>query len=132
MGGVEQEIAFFIDNNQGKEFFKNRRVLSPMEIMGRDDVYIVVATYEYQWDIYKQLDEYGFRLEEDYGHCDMVTKDYIGLLEQVCFAEAKYPYFCSRPFGYCDVIEPELFLCCPDLLPNFGGKCPVRNIQKML
>ena len=58
--GISDEIDFFVDNSREKITFKERKVLSPGEIKGRNDIYIIVAAYHCQWEIYKQLEEYGF------------------------------------------------------------------------
>lgn len=119
--GYAPEISFYIDNTLDKKNFKGKAVVSPSEVKDRKDLYIVVATYRYQWEIYEQLEEYGFREGVDYTHCNTVSQDYTKLLEKVCFTEAKYSHSCSRPFGYCDVIGGNLYLCCPDFLPIPAG-----------
>lgn len=124
------EIDFFIDNNHDKKTFKGKAVVHPSEISNRDDLYIIVATYQYQWDIYEQLEGYGYRQGIDYTHCNTVSQDYIGLLEEVCFTEKKYSYCCPRPFGYCDVIGGNLYLCCPDFLSIPAGNMQAESFNK--
>ncbi len=119
--GLASEIAFYIDNAEGKNMFRGKQVLNPMEIKNRCDIYIIVATREFQWDIYQQLNEYGFQRKKDYVHYNVIARDYGKLLEKACFTEEQYPYFCHRPFGYCDVIGDHLYLCCPDFLPISAG-----------
>ncbi len=110
--GIVSEIDFYIDNANDKTIFKGKQVVSPKEIVGRKDLYIVVATSRHAWEIYQQLDEYGFLQDSDYIYYDLVSRDYGELLEKVCFTERKYPYRCHRPFGYCDVADNNLYLCC--------------------
>lgn len=119
--GLAAEVDFYIDNADDKKFFKGKKVFSPIKIKERDDVYIIVATYEYQWEIYKQLEMYGFFQIKDFIHCNAVKYDYMPLLEKVCFAKDRYPYKCHRPFGYCDIIGDNVFLCCPDFLSVSAG-----------
>lgn len=81
-----------------------------------------MATYNYQWEIYEQLERYGFQQKEDYIHCNNVVINYESLLEQVCFAEKQYPYNCNRTFGHADVASNgDVYLCCPYLLPISAG-----------
>lgn len=115
--GLSSEIDFYIDNDPKKTSFQGKKVVSPKEIRGREDLYILVAAWQCQWEIYRQLETYGFRPQRDFIHCAAVLRDYEELLEKVCFAERKYSCVCHRPFGYCDVIYGELYVCCPDFLP---------------
>lgn len=119
--GLASEIDFYIDNANDQNTFKGKKVLAPIEIKDRRDIYIVVATSKYPWEIYQQLDEYGFHRKEDYVHYSVIARGYVGLLQKVCFADENYPYFCHRPFGYVDVIGENLHLCCPDFLPVSAG-----------
>lgn len=119
--GIASEIDFYIDNKLDKKIFKGKAVVAPEEIRGRKDIYIIAATYRFQWEIYKQLNEYGFQHQKDYTHCTIVSRDYKPLLDKVCFSEEKYPFYCNRPFGYCDIIGEELYLCCPDFLNVSAG-----------
>lgn len=119
--GIASEIDFFIDNSRDKTLFKEKEVLAPENIQDRENVYIIVATYVYQWEIYKQLEKYGFQAQKDYIHCTEAGRNYCEMLEKVCFAEKQYSYYCNRPLGYCDVITGDLYLCCPDYLPVSVG-----------
>lgn len=119
--GVASQVDFFIDNVQGKPVFKGKEVFLPSDIMDKGDLYIIVATRLFQWEIYAQMEEYGLCPKEDYVHCDAVIMDYGSLLKQVCFSDPRYSFRCARPFGYCDVIGDELYLCCPDFLPVSAG-----------
>lgn len=119
--GIVSEIDFYIDNARDKSIFKGKPVVSPLEIKDRTDVYIIVATREYQWEIYRQAEEYGFQQTKDYIHYSAVTKNYNEMIEKVCFAEKRYPYDCLRPFGYCDLVGDNLYFCCPDFLPISAG-----------
>lgn len=127
--GCVEEINFYIDNHLEKTQFKNKQVLSPLEIKEKDDIYIIVATYDYHWEIYEQLEKYGFQQKKDYIHCNTVSIDYETLLERVCFTEKRYPYSCCRPLGYCDVIDDNLFLCCPDYLPISAGSMKTESFM---
>lgn len=118
--GDTSEIDFYIDNAAEKKTFKNKAVVSPMEIADRKDIYIIVASDLYQWEIYNQIESYGYR-RSDYTHYSSVIKDYRDLLRKVCFSEKRYSYKCERPSGYCDVIGSDLYLCCPDFLPVSAG-----------
>ena len=128
--GISDEIDFFVDNSREKITFKERKVLSPGEIKGRNDIYIIVAAYHCQWEIYKQLEEYGFSDQKDYIHYTSVSRDYGELLRKVCFSEKKYSCHCSRPTGYCDVISGELYLCCPDFLPISAGNMRLESFMR--
>ncbi len=118
---ISSEIDFFIDNAKNKDLFKGKNVVSPTEILEWKDIYIVVATYNYQREIYYQLEKYGCQSQKDYVHCTVVSRNYIELLKKVCFSERKYAGYCERPMGYCDVIGDNLYLCCPDFLPISVG-----------
>lgn len=119
--GIASEIDFFIDNAKDRDFFKNRPVAAPAEIKDNRDIYIIVATDRYQWEIFEQLKEYGFQQKKDYIHYSAVIKEYSGMLEKVCYTKTRYSYKCERPFGYCDVISDHAYLCCPDFLPIPAG-----------
>lgn len=119
--GFASEVDFYIDSAQDRKSFHGKKVAAPSEIRGRKDLYIIVATYRYQWEIYRQLEEYGFQGGKDYTHCNAVGLDYSQLLEKVCFSERRYSHSCPRPFGYCDVIGGSPYLCCPDFLPVPAG-----------
>lgn len=124
------EVDFYIDNAQNKKLFKGKKVVSPIEIKDRRDIYIIVASYDYQWEIYEQLGGYGFQEKQDYIHCTAVSIDYQAMLKKVCFAQKRYPYICERPFGYCDVIEDNLYLCCPDFLPVSAGSMKAGSFME--
>ncbi len=119
--GAASEVDFFIDNAQNKSMFMGKKVFLPAEIMDKEDLYIIVATHLFQWEIYAQMEAYGLCEKKDYVHCDDVTRDYESLLRKVCFSDQTYAFRCDRPFGYCDVIGDELYLCCPDFLPISAG-----------
>lgn len=128
--GLASEIDFYIDNAKGKTMFKEKQVVSPMEIKDWKEMYVIVATSQYQWEIYEQLEGYGLQQNEDYIHYNVVGQDYVGLLEKACFTEENYPYFCHRPFGYCDVIGDNLYLCCPDFLPVSAGSMRAESFME--
>lgn len=115
--GFSTEIEFYIDNANEKKYFMGRPVILPAELKGNDEVFIIVASRLYHWEIYQQLKQYGFLAGTDFVHFSEVNKDYSLMLEKVCFVESKYAFRCPRPFGYCDVIEGDLYACCPDYLP---------------
>lgn len=119
--GHADEIDFYIDNGQERKTFQGKDVVAPSEIKDRTDVYIIVATWRYQWEIYSQLAGYGFRQGKDYTHCSAVSWEYGPMLENVCFSDRRYAHCCPRPSGYCDVIDGSLYLCCPDFLPVPAG-----------
>ncbi len=128
--GLASEIAFYIDNHKSKSTFKGKQVVSPVELKDWAELYVVVATSQYQWEIYEQLNEYGLQRNKDYIHYSIAGQDYVELLGQVCFTEERYPYFCHRPFGYCDVIGSELYLCCPDFLPISAGSMKAEPFRE--
>ncbi|MCI8598706.1 MAG: radical SAM protein [Lachnospiraceae bacterium] len=127
--GCASEIDIFIDQAGTKPTFKGKKVILPEEIKDRDDVYIVVATYLYQWEIYRELEACGFRQKKDYIHCKAAMEDYSKLLERVCFSERSYSFHCHRPFGYCDVIGDNLYFCCPDFLPVSAGSMKFQSFM---
>lgn len=126
----DSEIDFFVDNAQDRKTFKGKKVVSSKEIKDRKDIYIIVASFDYQWEIYGQLQRYGFEENRDYIHCNVISTEYRELLEKVCFTESKYSYVCDRPFGYCDVIGDNLYLCCPDFLPISAGSMKSETFMK--
>lgn len=128
--GIASEVDFFVDNAKDKKTFKGKRVVSPIDIKGRKDLYVIVATCKYQWEIYRQLEEYGFDQKKDYVHYDDVTKDHMEMLKKVCFTEKRYSYDCHRPFGYCDVIGDNVYLCCPDFLHVSAGNMRLESFMK--
>jgi hypothetical protein len=127
---LASEIDFYVDNAKGKSAFKGKQVVSPKEIKDWKEIYVIVATSQYQWEIYKQLNEYGLQKNKDYIHYSVASQDYVELLEKACFPEVRYPYFCHRPFGYCDVIGSDLHLCCPDFLPISAGSMQAGSFME--
>lgn len=125
---ISSEIDFYIDNAKGiKSIFMGKPVMSPIEIEGSDNIFIVVATRLYQKEIYQQLKGYGFQSGKDYVHYTDVCMDYTAMLERVCFSEKKYKHSCPRPFGYCDIIGENLYFCCPDYLPISAGSMNLND-----
>lgn len=115
------DIAYFIDNKKDKKEFYGKIVKSPDQVEEWNDVYIIVATYDFHWEIYKQLHKYGLTYQKDYVHSTTVFEDLSDKLSKTFFTLPKYSFKCHRPYGTCDVIGEDVFLCCPDFLPFSAG-----------
>lgn len=112
---MESEIAFYVDANKSIEHFLEIPVKSPEEIADWKDLYVVAASYKYQWEIYEQLEQLGMEYRKDYVHVTEI-EDHSDMLQKVFFSESRYPFICNRPFGTCDIITGRVYLCCPDFL----------------
>lgn len=90
--------------------------MSPKEIRGREDLYILVAAWQCQWKFTGSWRHMASGRKETLFtvlRCSGIMKN--------CWRkyalQRKYSCVCHRPFGYCDVIYGELYVCCPDFLP---------------
>jgi MoaA/NifB/PqqE/SkfB family radical SAM enzyme len=118
------EISYFIDKNEGISTFNDIKVLHPSDI-NLKDFYIVISNEKNYDEIKKELMDSGLSEMQDFIGYKTAFMDNASLFLKTFYDTPKTMEFCNRPFGYTDIINDLVYLCCPASLrfENIGELC---------
>lgn len=122
----------YIDNNIQKsgDSFHDRRIFHPTQISDWRDYYIMIATDHY-YELKEQLENYGLNETADFISYKTAMNDNAGLMTLTYFDKPKTAVVCEKPFGFCDLDNDNIFLCCPGFQDFSAGSILYNSFEEL-
>ncbi len=113
-------VDFFVDNDVTKQntYFANKKIYSP-DCIDLSKHFVVVCMQQSE-AVEKQLINMGLKKEYDFIGFRTVLQDVGTALYKTLMDTEKHNFVCPLPFGFVDIINDDVFLCCPASLHSIS------------
>lgn len=106
------DIFCYIDSNESINEFKGKKVFSPEDIELKD-YYIVIGNDRFYDEIKSEIKKSGLEEIRDFIGYKTALMDNGKIFLRTFYDSVRTMEFCKRPFGYTDIINDKVYLCCP-------------------
>lgn len=108
------EIAGCVDSDiekKGKTFFQ-RAIYMPEEVIEEQDIFFVIASTAYYFEIEEYLELHGKKETEDYIHMYAINQWASHMARETIYDIPRVDFLCERPFKFAELGTEGRMTCC--------------------